>query len=102
MTRSRACGFTLAVAVTGGRYAYGAYPDIDGLFSEQANEMNPRVRRQILDKIQQMIHERAMFAGVIEPAFLNGVGPRVEAHGLNAITSHAYSAPYEDLKLKGK
>src|SRR3990172_1461107 len=52
-------------AGTGGRYAYGAYPDIDGLFAEQANEMNPRVRRQLLDKIQQMIHERAMFAGVM-------------------------------------
>ncbi len=89
-------------AVTGGRYAYGAYPDIDGLFSEQANEMNPRVRRQILDKIQQMIHERAMFAGVIEPAFLNGVGARPAVHGLGLIANHAYSAPYEDLKLKGK
>jgi peptide/nickel transport system substrate-binding protein len=88
-------------AVTGGRYAYGAYPDIDGLFSEQANEMNPRVRRQILDKIQQMIHERVMFAGVIEPAFLNGVGARPAVHGLGLIKNHAYSAPYEDLKLKG-
>jgi peptide/nickel transport system substrate-binding protein len=89
-------------AVAGGRYAYGSYPDIDGLFSEQANEMNPRVRQQILYKIQQMIHERVMFAGVIEPAFLNGVGPRPAVHGLGLIANHAYSAPYEDLKLKGK
>ena len=89
-------------AITGGRYAYGAYPDVDGLYSEQANEMNPRVRRQLLDKIQQMIHERAMFVGVIEPAFLNGVGARPAVHGLGLIKNHAYSAPYEDLKLKGK
>jgi len=87
-------------AVTGGRYAYGAYPDIDGLFSEQANEMNPRVRQQLLFKIQQMIHERAMFGPVIEPAFLNGVGPRPAVSGLGLIKNHAYSAPYEDLKLK--
>ena len=64
--------------------------------------MNPRVRRQLLDKIQQMIHERVMFAGVIEPAFLNGVGERLAVHGLGLIKNHAYSAPYEDLKLKGK
>ena len=89
-------------AVSGGRYAYGGYPDIDGLFSEQANEMNPRVRQQILHKIQQMIHERMMFVGVIEPAFLNGVGPRTAVHGLGLIANHAYSAPYEDLTLKGK
>ena len=61
---------------------YGAYPDIDGLFSEQANEMNPRVRQQLLFKIQQMIHERVMFGPVIEPAFLNGVGPRPAVSGL--------------------
>ena len=64
--------------------------------------MNPVVRRQLLHKIQQMIHERAMFAGVIEPAYLNGVGARPAVHGLGLITDHAYSAPYEDLKLKGK
>ena len=87
-------------AVTGGRYAYGAYPDIDGLFSEQANEMNPRVRQQLLFKIQQMIHERVMFGPVIEPAFLNGVGPRPAVSGLGLIKNHAYSAPYEDLKVK--
>ncbi len=87
-------------AVTGGRYAYGAYPDIDGLFSEQANEMNPRVRQQLLFKIQEMIHERVMFGPVIEPAFLNGVGPRPAVSGLGLIKNHAYSAPYEDLTLK--
>jgi hypothetical protein len=79
---------------------YGTYGEIDGLFSEQINEANPRVRQQILAKIQQIIHERVMVVPVIEPAFLNGVGPRVEVHGLSAIQSHAYSAPYEDLKIK--
>jgi peptide/nickel transport system substrate-binding protein len=87
-------------AVTGGRYTYGTYPEIDGLFSEQANETNPRVRQQILHKIQQLIHERVMFAPIIEPAFLNGVGPRVAFHGLGAVGNFPYSSPYEDLKLK--
>jgi peptide/nickel transport system substrate-binding protein len=87
-------------AVTGGRYVYGTYPEIDGLFSEQANETNARVRQQVLHKLRQIIHERVMFAPIMEPAFLNGVGPRVDFHGLGAINSHAYSAPYEDLTLK--
>ena len=88
--------------MTGGRYVYGSYPEIDGLFSEQANEANPRVRQQILHKIQQLIHERVMFAPVIEPAFLNGVGPRVAVHGLGSVGNFPYSSPYEDLKLKGQ
>ena len=89
-------------AVTGGRYVYGTYPEVDGLYSAQANEMNPRVRQQILHKMQQLIHEQVMFGPVIEPAFLNGVGPRLEVHGLGTIKNHAYSAPYEDLRLGAK
>ena len=92
-----------AYAITGGRYTYGSSPDIDGLFAEQANEMNPARRRQILDKIQQLIHERVMFGPVIEPVFLNGVGPRVaQDGGLGLVANHPYSAPYEDLALKAK
>ncbi len=89
-------------AVTGGTYVYNTYPEIDGLFSEQVNEQNPRVRTQILHKIQQIIHERVMFAPVMEPAFLNGVGGRVANHSLGAIANFPYSAPYEDLTLKAK
>ena len=37
-------------AVTGGRYVYGTYPEVDGLYGEQAKEMNPRVRQQILTR----------------------------------------------------
>lgn len=35
-------------------------------------------------------------------AFLNGVGPRVRESRLGLIAGHAYSAPYEDVTLKGK
>jgi peptide/nickel transport system substrate-binding protein len=59
-------------AVTGGLYVYNTYPEIDGFFAEQVNEQNPRPRAQILQKIQQIVHDRAMFAPVMEPAFLNG------------------------------
>ena len=62
--------------------------------------MNPRVRAQILAKVQQIIHERAMFVPIIEPSLLNGVGPRVEQSGLAVVANHPYSAPYEDLALK--
>jgi peptide/nickel transport system substrate-binding protein len=86
--------------VGGGRYVYGSSPDVDGLFAEQVNETNPRVRQQLLHKIQQMVHERALAIPVMETAFLNGVGARVDNHGLNVITGFAYSAPYEDLTLR--
>jgi peptide/nickel transport system substrate-binding protein len=52
--------------------------------------------------MQQIVHERAIFAPIWELAFLNGVGSRVEDSGLGLIAGYAYSAPYEDLKLKAK
>jgi len=88
--------------VRGGAFAYGSYPDIDGLFSEQAAEVDRKRREATLHKIQQLIHDKVMYAPIWELGFINGVGPRVEESGLGLIAGHAYSAPYEDLKLKGK
>jgi peptide/nickel transport system substrate-binding protein len=88
--------------IGGGRYVYGSHKDMDGLFSEQVNETNLKTRQQTLHKIQQLAHERVMFIPIMETAFLNGVGPSVEVDGLNVIPGFAYSAPYEDLKVKKK
>ena len=43
-----------------------------------------------------------MYLPLFEPAFLVGVGPRVAESGLGLINQHGYSAPYEELRLKGK
>ena len=91
-----------AFVAAGGTFTYGTYPDIEGLIREQAGEMDPKKREAILHRIQQMIQERAMVAPIWELAFLNGYGPRVAESGLTLIAGHPYSAPYEDLRLKGK
>jgi peptide/nickel transport system substrate-binding protein len=91
-----------AFVAAGGTFTYGSYPDIEGLVKEQAGENDPKRREATLHRIQQLIHDKAMFAPVWELAFLNGHGPRVAESGLTSIAGHPYSAPYEDLKLKGK
>ena len=89
-------------AVSGGTYAYGGYPDIDGLFREQAAELDRAKREAILHRLQQLVHERAMFAPIWDFAFLHGVGPRVEEAGLGLMSGYGFSAPYEDVKLKAR
>ena len=89
-------------AVSGGGYAYGGYPDIDGLFREQAAELNRAKREAILHRMQQMIHERAMFAPIWDFAFLHGLGPRVEESGVGLMPEWGFSGPYEDVKLKAR
>jgi peptide/nickel transport system substrate-binding protein len=91
-----------AFVVTGGTYVYGSYPDLDGLFQEQAAEMDRKRREAVLHRMQHLVHERVIYAPIWELAFLNGVGPRVQESGLGLISGHAYSAPYEDVTLKGK
>ena len=88
--------------VAGGTYVYGSYPDIDALFKDQAAELDRKKREALLHKIQQLMHEKAMHIPIWELAFINGHGPRVQESGLGLIPGHAYSAPYEDVKLKTK
>ena len=63
--------------VKGGSNVYGSYPDIDELFPLQADELDPKKRAAILEKMQRLVHEKAINAPIWELAFLNGVGPRV-------------------------
>jgi peptide/nickel transport system substrate-binding protein len=91
-----------AFVVKGGPYTYGNYPDIDALFQEQASELDRTRRAATLHKIQQLVHERAIFAPLWRQAFVNGIGPRIGVSGLGLIPGHGYSAPYEDVTLAGK
>jgi peptide/nickel transport system substrate-binding protein len=92
-----------AFVVTGGVYVYGSYPDLDGLFQEQATELDRKRREAILQKMQQLVvQDKAMYAPIWELAFLNGVGSRVQESGLGLIPGFAYSGPYEDVTLKAK
>jgi peptide/nickel transport system substrate-binding protein len=91
-----------AFVVAGGAYVYGSYPDIDGLFREQGTELDKNRRAATLNRIQQLVHDKAMFAPIMQLAAMGGFGPRVEESGLGLITGFPFSGPYEDVKLKGK
>ena len=89
-----------AFVITGGIRSYGGYPEIDSLFRDQSTEMDKKKREALLQKIQQVMYDRAMFAPVVEPALLTGIGSRLAE--IPTITGHPYLSPYEDLKLKGR
>lgn len=48
------------------------------------------------------MYEKAMYAPIMEPAILYGVGPRVAEPALGLITNMAGSAPYKDIRLKAR
>ena len=90
-----------SLVVQGGPFTYGNYPDIDALFPLQAVELDRSKREAILHKMQQMVHERTIFAPIWQLAFINGVGPRVAESSFGRIPGFPYTAPYEELSLKG-
>ncbi|MET0488461.1 MAG: ABC transporter substrate-binding protein, partial [Candidatus Rokuibacteriota bacterium] len=89
-----------AFVAAGGAYVYGTYPDIDGLFQEQAADNDLKRRENTLMRIQQLVHDKVVYAPIWQLGFINGLGPRVGESGLGLIGGHAYSAPYEDVTLK--
>ena len=86
--------------VKDGAYVYGNYPDIDALFAQQADEADRNKREAILHRMQQLVHEHAIYAPLWQLAFISGHGPRIEESGFGLIGGHPYSSPYEDLRLK--
>ena len=99
-TIATGAGWIVPKKVGGGTYAYGSYPDLDGLSREQATELDRAKRTATLHRMQQLVHERAMFAPIYELAFISRIGRRVEEPGLGLIAGYAFSAPYEDVTLK--
>ena len=87
-------------ATRNGMYAYGSLPAVDELYTRQAREVDVRKREALVHQMQAAITEQVVYLPIYELAFIWGVGPRVEESGANLILGFAYSAPFEDLKLK--
>jgi peptide/nickel transport system substrate-binding protein len=87
-------------AIGGGEYVKGSYPDIDALYQQQSSERDRQKREALLHQIQQLMHERAMFAPLFELGWPNGVGSRVAESGFGLIPLYYYTGPYEDIRLK--
>jgi peptide/nickel transport system substrate-binding protein len=87
--------------VKGGVFVYGNYPDIDALYQQQTVELDRAKREAILYKIQQIMVERVIYAPIWQLAFINGIGPRVGESGFGLIARFPYTAPYEDITIKG-
>jgi peptide/nickel transport system substrate-binding protein len=82
-----------------GAYANGGYPDIDELFQQQAGERDPKKRAAILDKIQQLTIDRAMFAPIMDLRALMGIGPRVTKDTITDVWMSPFPS-YEDMEIK--
>jgi peptide/nickel transport system substrate-binding protein len=84
----------------GAPFAYGSFPDLDALYKQQGDELDPVKRAAMLKTIQLQMHERTRFAPIYDYIWASAVGPRVENASLLAIDTYPWSAPLEDVTLK--
>jgi peptide/nickel transport system substrate-binding protein len=87
-------------AVSGGHFASGGYADIDELFQQQAVMPDRQKREQVLHQIQRLMHERVMFAPMMEVATLYAVGPRVIEPAIGITPLTYFPTPYEDMRVQ--
>jgi peptide/nickel transport system substrate-binding protein len=83
-----------------GVYSAGVIPEVEDLFQRQGRETDVKKREALIHQIQGILHDRVTHIPIYELAFIWGVGPRAEEPGINLIRGYAYSAPYEDLRVK--
>ncbi len=69
---------------TGGAYVYGSYPTSTGSSRSRRPSSIRKRREATLHRIQQLVHEKVMYAPIWELAFLNGVGPARRASRASA------------------
>jgi peptide/nickel transport system substrate-binding protein len=85
-----------------GAYAYGAWPDVDALYRQQARETDRKKREAMLRQLQQILHERVRFAPIFDYVWPSAVSTRVEEPALMRIDPYPWSAPLEDVRLRRK
>jgi len=86
--------------VKGGAFVYGSYPDIDELYPKQADELDHGKRAAILEKMQQLVYDKAIYSPIWQLAFISAIGPRVGESSFGSIPGFAYTAPFEDIAIK--
>jgi plasmid maintenance system antidote protein VapI/transposase len=74
----------------------------EGLYKQQARELDRGKREALLQQIQQILHDRVRFAPIWEYSWPSGIGPRVDEPALMLINPYPWSAPLEEVRLKRK
>src|ERR1051325_9936550 len=84
-----------------GAYSWLHDPEIDAWYAQQAQERASQKRPGLVRQINQEVYDEAYVIPICDFGFLCAAGPRVAESGIGLIPAHSYSAPFEDVRLKG-
>jgi peptide/nickel transport system substrate-binding protein len=82
-----------------GSSSYGNYPDIEKVWKEYQNTIDSKKRHDLIVKVQEMIHDRTMFAPLVTTTSPAAFGPRVKGNPYKIQPLIWFTAPIEDIEL---
>jgi peptide/nickel transport system substrate-binding protein len=82
-----------------GPESYGNYPDIEALWRKYNEAAESNVRKDLITKIQTLIHERTMFIPVTRVGSPAGIGPKVKGNPYKVQPLVWFIAPLEDIEI---
>jgi peptide/nickel transport system substrate-binding protein len=82
-----------------GSTSYGNYPDIQEVWAKYQKETSPKARKELVERIQKMIHDRTMFLPLTSTNSPAAFGPRVKGNPYRVQPLIWFTAPFEDMEL---
>jgi peptide/nickel transport system substrate-binding protein len=82
-----------------GSTSYGSYPEIRTLWEQYLLEVNPKVRKELIIRIQNLIHEKAMWLPLNRGGSPVAISPRVKGNPWRIAPLIWFTAPFEDIEL---
>ncbi len=82
-----------------GSTSYGSYPEIQTLWEQYKLEVNSKIRRELIIRIQNLIHEKAMWLPLNRGGSPAAVSSRVKGDPWRVGPLLWFTAPFEDIEL---
>lgn len=82
-----------------GSTSYGNYPDVQELWDKYQRETSFKGRKELVERIQKLIHDKTMFIPLTSTNSPAAFGPRVKGNPYRIQPLIWFTAPFEDMEL---
>ncbi len=83
----------------GGNYSFGNYPEIQALWDQYNHSLDPKARKDLIQRIQQIMNEKTMFIYMVGSSTPSVLGPRPKGNPFKIQPLIYWPAPMEDYEL---
>ena len=80
--------------------SYGNYPDIQQLWDQYKKAVDPKVRKDLIGRVQRLIHEKTMFIFLTSSNSPAAFGPKVKGNPYKIQPLLYFTLPFEDIELE--